>query len=354
MPLEPAPNATRPDMNTAVLLRSRPRGGASERDFEIVRTQVPEPGPGELLVRTLLLSLDPYMRDLMNEVAYDTPVEIGQVMTGEVVAEVVRSDVSSIPVGSLVTAWVGWQEYGVVAADAVRIVHPNGLPPSTALGILGMTGFTAYVGLFEIGRPKPGETVVVAAAAGAVGSAVAQLAKIAGARVLAIAGDPDKVEWLRSIGVDEVLSHRSPSFAADLEAMTPDGIDVYFENVGGAVWEAVEPLLNVGARVPVCGYIAHYDDDVQQPWIHDPAVLSHLAERDIVAEEFLVTDFEEHRERFLTEVGAWIEAGRLTYAEQVVDGLQNAPAALLGLLRGANLGKQLVRIAPDRRARQPR
>lgn len=329
------------------MLKSRPRGTASEQNFELVTRPIPEPGPGELLLRTMFLSVDPYMRDLMNAVAYDTPIKVGEVMRGEVVAQVVRSRVSTIPVGSLVTAWVGWQEYGVVSADKVRLVPPNGLPPSTALGVLGMTGLTAYAGLHEVGQPQPGDTVVVAAAAGAVGSTAVQLAKIAGARVVAIVGRPDKVEWLRTIGADEALNHRSPSFEAELRAATSEGIDVYFENVGGAVWEAVAPLLKRGARVPVCGYIAHYDHEVQHVWIHDRAVLANLTERNIVATEFLVTEFEEsHRERFLRDVTAWIEAGMLTYTEQFVDGLENAPTALLGLLSGANLGKQIVRVAP--------
>ncbi|MET0767812.1 MAG: NADP-dependent oxidoreductase, partial [Aeromicrobium sp.] len=232
--------------NTRVLLASRPHGEPVAENFRLETTPLPVPGEGEVLLRTIYLSLDPYMRGRMSAAkSYAAPVEVGDVMVGGAVAEVVESRDDSLAVGDIVLAYLGWQTHGVQPAGAVRRIDPSRAPISTALGVLGMPGFTAYAGLLEIGRPQPGETVVVAAAAGPVGSAVGQIARIKGARAVGIAGGPEKVAYLEEIGFDVALDHRSPTFAQDLEAAVPDGIDVYFENVGGHVWDAVLPLLNL-------------------------------------------------------------------------------------------------------------
>ena len=252
--------------NTRVLLASRPHGEPTSDNFRIESVSIPQPAEGEVLLRTIYLSLDPYMRGRMSAAkSYVAPVELGAVMEGGTVAEVVESRDDSLRPGDFVLSHVGWQSYGVAAAKHVRKLDPARAPISTALGILGMTGFTAYAGLLEIGKPQPGETVVVAAAAGPVGSAVGQIARIKGARAVGIAGGPDKVAWLEELGFDVALDHRSPTFVDDLKAAVPDGIDVYFENVGGHVWDAVLPHLNTYARVPVCGLVAHYNETELPP-----------------------------------------------------------------------------------------
>jgi NADPH-dependent curcumin reductase CurA len=251
------------DKNVQVRLASRPVGRPTGDNFTITEGPLPVPRDGEVLLRTRYLSLDPYMRGLMSDAPnYVPPVEIGAVMVGGTIGEVVESNSPDLKPGDVVLAYSGWQTYEATPASLVRRLDPdNGVQLTTALGVLGMPGFTAYAGLTQIGQPKAGETVVVAAASGPVGATVGQLAKILGARAVGIAGGPQKVAYVQSLGFDAALDHRSPTFEADLAAATPAGIDVYFENVGGHVWDAVFPRLNQFARVPVCGLVAFYNMD---------------------------------------------------------------------------------------------
>ena len=337
-------------LNTRILLASRPHGEPTADNFRVESVPLPEPAEGEVLLRTIYLSLDPYMRGRMNAGrSYAAPVEVGAVMEGGTVAEVIESRDPSLSVGDIVLAHVGWQSYGVAAAKHVRRLDPAHAPVSTAVGVLGMPGFTAYAGLLEIGKPQAGETVVVAAAAGPVGSAVGQIARIKGARAVGIAGGPEKVAYLRELGFDVALDHRSPTFAADLKAAVPDGIDVYFENVGGQVWDAVMPLLNDFARIPVCGLVAHYND-TEMPTGPDrlPRFMSMILTRRITMQGFIQTQFvDSHYKDFQREAAGWIADGSLRYTEDVVEGLENAPEAFFGMLHGANFGKLLVRVGDD-------
>ena len=249
------------DQNRRIVLASRPVGEPKPTDFRLESAPASEPGPGQVLLRTLWLSLDPYMRGRMSDAkSYAKPVGIGEVMTGGIVGEVVRSSDPKFAPGDLALGMGGWQEYAVVDGKELRKVDPAAAPPSTALGVLGMPGMTAYTGLLNIGQPKPGETVAVAAATGPVGSLVGQIAKLRGCRAVGIAGGADKCRALiEEFGFDAAVDHRAPDFPEKLKAACPKGIDVYFENVGGAVWDAVFPLLNDFARIPVCGLIANYN-----------------------------------------------------------------------------------------------
>jgi NADPH-dependent curcumin reductase len=336
----------RPLENTQVLLASRPTGVPTVDNFRIASAPIPRLGPGEVLLRTIFLSLDPYMRARMNAGgSYAAPVEVGSVMTGGTVSEVCASNHDDFEIGDVVLAHCGWQKFGVQPGAELRKLDPDVAPVSTALGVLGMPGFTAYAGLAEIGRPKAGETVVVAAASGPVGSTVGQLARIAGARVVGIVGGQRKVEHIRELGFDEALDHRAADFGTQLERATPDGIDVYFENVGGRVWEKVFPRLNLYARVPVCGLVATYNG-TETPVGPDPGTfMSTVLRKSLYIRGFIQTEFVAvHSERFLIEASQWIRDGSLRYREDIVDGLENAPAAFLGMLRGENFGKLIIRV----------
>ncbi len=311
---------------------------------------MPTPGDNEVLLRTIYLSLDPYMRGRMNDAkSYAAPVEIGAVMEGGTVAEVIESNDPSLSPGDFVLSHLGWQAYGVARASHVRKLDPARAPISTAVGVLGMPGFTAYAGLLEIGRPKPGETVAVAAASGPVGSAVGQIARIKGARTIGIAGGPDKVAYLKELGFDVGLDHRSPTFRDDLKAAAPDGIDVYFENVGGAVWDAVSPRLNTYARVPLCGLVATYNDTgLPEGPDRSRAMMAAILTKSITIRGFIQNEFvKTHYADFQRDVSAWIREGDFAYREDIVDGLDNAPEAFFGMLKGKNFGKLLVQVGPD-------
>ncbi|WP_028661113.1 NADP-dependent oxidoreductase [Nocardioides insulae] len=338
---------TSTETNTRVLLRSRPVGEPTADDFEIVREPVPQPAAGEVLVRTSYLSLDPYMRGRMSAAeSYAAPTGLGEVMPAGTVGEVVDSRDPSLEVGDVVLAYGGWQAYAAVPARQVRKLDPALAPVSTALGVLGMPGFTAYAGLTVLGRPQPGETVVVAAATGPVGATVGQLAKIHGARAVGIAGGPEKVAHLEELGFDAAIDHRAADFTEQLAAATPDGIDVYFENVGGAVWDAVLPRLNLYARVPVCGLVAHYNE-TEAPAGPDrsAALMRHVLNKSLTIRGFIQTEFvPEHHDRFLAEMGRWVTEGDVGYREDIVDGLENAPEAFIGLLKGRNFGKLIIRL----------
>lgn len=333
-----------------IVLASRPEGRPTAENFRLETVPTPEPQDGEVLLRTRYLSLDPYMRGRMSAAkSYAAPVEVDAVMEAGTVADVVESRSDDLAVGDVVLSYLGWQEYGVAPARQVRRLDPDRAPVSTALGVLGMPGFTAYAGLLQIGRPQPGETVVVAAAAGPVGSAVGQIARIHGARAVGIAGGPEKVAWLRELGFDAALDHRSPTFKDDLRAAVPDGIDVYFENVGGAVWSAVLPLLNPFARVPVCGLAAQYNaTSLPDGPDRTPALMRAVLTKSLTLRGFIQNEFvKEHYRDFLADMSGWVADGRVRYREDVVDGLENAPKAFVGMLEGANFGKQLVRLADD-------
>jgi hypothetical protein len=329
--------------NRRILLKNRPTGLPSTSDFELVEGPVPEPGEGEVLTRTLFLSLDPYMRGRMSAAkSYAKPVELGEVMAGGTVGEVVASRHESFAPGDIVVGQGGWQDYAVLPGALLRKLDPRLAPVSTALGILGMPGMTAYVGLLDIGRPKPGETVVVSAASGAVGSVVGQIAKIHGCRVVGVAGGKAKTDYVvEELGFDAAVDHRSPDLPDALAAACPKGVDVYFENVGGATQKAVWPLLNDFARVVVCGLIAHYNDPTPPP---GPPMLDVLRKR-LAVQGFIVSDRSHRQADFLRDVGAWLQAGKLKYREDVVVGLEKAPEAFIGLLQGKNFGKLVVKVA---------
>ncbi len=330
-------------INRQILLKSRPEGAPGLDNFELTATPVPEPGDGEVLMRTLYLSLDPYMRGRMSAAkSYATPAAVGQPMVGGTVGEIVESRHPDYAVGDIVVGRGGWQDYAILRGAELRKLDPAAAPVSIALGVLGMPGMTAYVGLLEIGQPKPGETVVVAAASGAVGSVVGQIARIKGCRAVGIAGGADKCRFVADeLGFDACVDHRAPDLAQRLAAACPDGVDVYFENVGGAVQQTVWPLLNDFARVPVCGLIAQYNATAAVP---GPDMITVLRKR-LLVRGFIVSDFATKQADFLRDVGEWVRTGRLKYREDIVDGLENAPASFLGLLQGRNFGKLLVRVA---------
>lgn len=335
--------------NRRIVLVSRPRGRPVPGDFRLETSPIPEPRDGEVLLRTLYLSLDPYMRNLMDEkgTAYSPPVGLGAPMVGGTVSRVAASKHPQFRVGDLVLGQVGWQDYGLAPGQDLAPLGEMERP-SLALGGLGMPAFTAYVGLLDIGRPEPGETVVVAAATGAVGSVVGQIAKLKGARVIGIAGGIDKCRHaVEELGFDACVDRRDPRFAARLAAACPEGIDVYFENVGGAVFDAVLPLLNIRARVPVCGFIAHYNDEAQTSGGDRlPAVTETVLGKRIRMEGFIILDHYAARfESFRRDMGEWLDAGRVKAREHVIEGLENAPAGLMGLLEGHNFGKVVVRVA---------
>jgi NADPH-dependent curcumin reductase CurA len=331
------------DINRQIVLRSRPERTPGLDNFALVQGPVPEPGEGEVVMRTRWLSLDPYMRGRMSAAkSYAKPVEIGQPMVGGTVGEITASRNPGFSAGDIVLGYGGWQDYACSNGGGLRKLDPTAAPVTTALGVLGMPGMTAYAGLLEIGRPKPGETVVVAAASGAVGSVVGQIAKIKGCRAIGIAGGADKCRYVvEALGFDACIDHRAADFARQLEAACPTGIDVYFENVGGAVQQAVWPLLNDFARIPVCGLIAQYNAAAPMP---GPDMFSVLRKR-LTVRGFIVWDFAAREPDFLRDVGDWVRTGRLKYREDIVDGLENAPAAFLGLLEGRNFGKLLVKVS---------
>src|SRR2546422_10505216 len=338
--------------NRRVLLKSRPVGEPRPADFEIVDAPVPTVGDEEILCRTIYLSLDPYMRGRMSDVkSYTAPVELGQPMVGGTVGEVVKSRDAAFTPGDFVLSYGGWQAYHVAKAAGARVgpfgplkLDPQAAPISTALGILGMPGLTAYVGLYDIAQPKPGETVVVSAAAGAVGSVVGQLAKIRGCRVAGIASTKEKCgHVLKDLDFDACVSYRVPDLGAVLRDACPNGIDVYFDNVGGDVLKAVLKNVNPFARIPLCGIISQYNATEMPP---GPNMAPVLVNR-VTIRGFIVSDHGDRRPQFLADCGRWMREGKLKYREDVVEGLDRAPEAFIGLLRGANVGKMLVKVGPD-------
>jgi NADPH-dependent curcumin reductase CurA len=304
-----------------------------------------------MLIRSIYLSLDPYMRGRMNAgKSYARPVDVGEVMEGRAVGEVVESQHPNYSAGDVVVAPIGWQEYMSSDGAGVQKIDPSLGPISLALGVLGMPGLTAYTGLLNIGQPRPGETLVVAAASGAVGSAVGQIGKIRGCRVVGIAGGGEKCRFVKEeLHFDDCLDHRQADLAARLKAACPAGIDIYFENVGGPVFEAVLPLLNDFARIPICGLIAHYNaTELPSGPDHLPLVMKDTLIKRLTFRGFIVRDFASQYPQFLEEMGRWIQEGKIKYREDITDGLENAPRELIGLLRGENFGKKIIRVSAER------
>jgi hypothetical protein len=331
--------------NREVRLRRRPVGEPAPDDFELVETPVPPVGEGQILRRTIYLSLDPYMRGRMSDApSYAKSVDLGQRMVGATVSQVIESRHPAFAMGDYVAGSDGWQMLGVSDGTDLRKLDPAVAPISTAVGVLGMPGLTAYVGLLDIGKPKPGETVVVSAASGAVGAVVGQIAKIKGCRVVGVAGAREKCDYVvRELGFDACVSHQSQTLFDDLKAACPNGIDVYFENVGGAVFAAVIRLMNVGARIPLCGLISQYNAPTPPP---APNLRPFLTKRAML-QGFIIFDHAHRQSAFLEECGAWVRSGQIKYREDIVEGLEHAPAALIGLLKGTNFGKLLVRVSAD-------
>lgn len=340
--------------NRRIMLAARPRGAPTLADFRIETRPVPVPAAGQVLLRTLYLSLDPYMRNRMDAQGtdYAPPIALGDAMPGGTVSRVVASRHPAFAPGQLVLAQAGWQDYALSDGSDLQPLGAMA-QPSFALGGLGMPGFTAYVGLLDIGRPRPGETVVVAAATGAVGAVVGQLARLQGARVVGIAGGADKCRHaVEALGFDACLDRHAPQLAERLRQACPAGIDVYFENVGGEVLDALLPLLNTGARVPVCGFIAHYNDGEAAMPAADrlPRLLATVLQKRVQLQGFVILDHYAGRHvAFLRDMQAWVGAGRVRLHEDRVVGLGQAPAAFIGLLQGRNFGKLVVQVedAPD-------
>jgi NADPH-dependent curcumin reductase CurA len=336
------------ETNRQIQLSARPHGAPKPADFRLAQAAVPSPAEGEVLLRTLYLSLDPYMRGRMSEgPSYAPPVELDTPMVGGTVCRVEQSRLANYAEGDLVLAYSGWQDYAVSDGTGLMKLDPEMEHPSLALGVLGMPGFTAYMGLLDIGQPQPGETVAVAAATGAVGSVVGQIAKLKGCRVVGIAGGTEKCRVaVEELGFDACIDHRAGNLDEQLAVACPDGIDVYFENVGGKVFDAVLPLLNTKARVPLCGLIAHYNVTELPPGPDRLSLLTKtILTKRIKMQGFIIfDDYAPRYGEFAAEMAAWVKAGKIRVREDVVDGLEAAPQAFIGLLEGRNNGKLVIRV----------
>ncbi len=336
--------------NRQIILAKRPAGMPDSSHLPLVEAPMPEPGDGEVLVRTIYLSLDPYMRGRMSAAkSYAASVAEGAVMEGQTVGQVVSSRHDDFAKGDFVLAPGGWQAYAAVAGKQLRKLDTHAAPISTALGLLGMPGFTAYVGLEEIGKPQSGETVVVSAAAGAVGQVVGQIARIKGCRVVGVAGADDKCRHVvETYGFDACVNYKADDFVDQLAAACPNGIDVYWENVGGKVFEAAMGLVNDFARIPVCGRIAHYNDS-EAPAGPDrlPGFMGRILVKRLLFKGFIQFDYAYRRKDFARDMSAWVRAGEVCYQEDIVEGLENAVNAFQGLLSGRNRGKLLIQVGDD-------
>ncbi|AOR60348.1 NADP-dependent oxidoreductase [Pectobacterium parmentieri] len=338
-------------INRRVVLAQRPHGAPTQENFRLEQQAVPSVETGQVLLRTVFLSLDPYMRGRMSDApSYAKPVELNDVMVGGTISRVAESKHPDYQAGDWVLSYSGWQDYVLSDGKGLTNLGQSPTNPSYALGVLGMPGFTAYMGLTDIGQPKAGETLVVAAATGPVGATVGQVGKLKGCRVVGVAGGAEKCRYaVEALGFDICLDHRADDFAEQLKQACPQGIDIYFENVGGKVFDAVLPLLNTSARIPVCGLVSGYN----ATGLPDgPDRLSLLAgtilKKRIRMQGFIIFDDYGHRfDEFWKEVSPWVAQGKIKYREEVVDGLENAPEAFIGLLHGRNFGKLVVRVGPD-------
>jgi NADPH-dependent curcumin reductase len=336
------------NVNRRLVLAERPQGAPDENTMRLETGAVPVPGAGEMLLRTEYLSLDPYMRGRMSAApSYAPPVEIGAVMVGGTVSEVVSSNLDAFAPGDKVLSFNGWQDYALSDGTGVTPLGRNPEQPSWALGIMGMPGFTAWAGLTKIGMPKAGETLVVAAATGPVGATVGQIGKILGCHVVGIAGGAQKcASAVEELGFDACIDHKADDFAAQLQAVVPDGIDIYFENVGGKVFDAVLPLLNKNARVPVCGLVSLYNaTSLPEGPDRTALLMGALLRKQITMRGFIIfEEFAPLYPEFAAIMTGWLKEGRIQYREEIIDGLENAPDAFGGLLKGENFGKRVIRV----------
>ena len=333
--------------NTQILLSSRPQGWVTPENFKTVYNPVPDVQDGYIVVRNLWLSLDPYMRGRMNDVkSYTPPFQLGEVLQGQAVSEVVASKHNDFSSGDLVTGMFGWENYSLARGDGVRrLERQRGIPLSYYLSILGVTGLTAYVGLFDIGNLQAGDKVFVSAAAGAVGSAVGQLAKLKGCRVVGTAGSDEKIDYLKNdLGFDDAFNYKTAPLNQALKETCPDGIDLNFENVGGDILEAVFNHMNDFGRMAVCGMVSHYNDETPRPGPHN---LPLITSKRLRLQGFIVSDHLERTPSFTEELSGWIKDGKVTQRETVAAGIENAPEAFIGMLKGDNIGKQLVKVGEE-------
>lgn len=327
-----------------IRLVARPRGFPDEELFEIAESPIPEPSDGQVLIRNAYFSVDPYMRPRMNDVrSYVAPFTLGEAMTGGAVGRIAVSRSPRHAEGDWVVHQLGWREWALSDGSGLRPIDPAAAPVSTSLGVLGMPGFTAWYGLFEIGRPKEGETIFVSGAAGAVGSAVAQMARIAGCHVLGSAGSSEKVAWIRELGCDAAFDYRERSPREALADLAPDGIDIYFDNVGGDHLEAAIGALRTYGRVVACGSISRYNDAEPTP---GPRNMFMVVTKRLRLQGYIITDHGDRFGEFARQATEWVRDGRLQYRETIVEGIENAPSAFLGLLLGQNIGKMLVAVGP--------
>jgi NADPH-dependent curcumin reductase CurA len=328
-----------------IRLVARPQGFVGEDLFEVAETPIPDPADGQILIRNAYFSVDPYMRPRMNDVrSYVAPFTLGEAMTGGAVGQVVASRNSRYAEGEWVVHQLGWREWALSDGAALRRLDPSAAPVSTALGVLGMPGLTAWYGLFVLGAPKEGETVFVSGAAGAVGSAAGQMARIAGCRVVGSAGSAEKLEWLRELGFDHVFDYREQRPHSALATLAPEGIDIYFDNVGGEHLEAAIGALRTYGRIVACGSISRYNDAAPSP---GPRNMFMVVTKRLRMQGYIITDHFDRFGEFAREAAEWVRDGRLRYRETIVDGIENAPRAFLGLFHGENIGKMLVKVGPD-------
>lgn len=336
-------------INRRYVLAQRPQGMPSDQDFRLEKVAQPEPEQGQVLLRTLYLSLDPYVRGRLDDApSYSPPLAIGDVICGGTICRVEQSQHPDYQVGDLVLAYTGWQDYALSDGEGLQKLDANMAHPSYALGLLGMPGFTGYMGLTDIGNPQAGEAVVVAAATGAVGSVVGQVAKLRGCRAVGIAGGVEKCRYaVEKLGFDVCIDHRAPDFAHQLKQACDKGIDVYYENVGGAVFDAVLPLLNTKARIPVCGMISQYNghhSDHQQDRL--PLFMSTILKKRMRVEGFIISqDYGDRYPEFYAQMSTWLAQGKIVFKEDIVDGLENSITAFQGLLSGKNFGKLIIKVA---------
>ena len=334
-----------PTRSREIRLAARPRGAPVATDFQLAEVELPDPAEGEFLVRNAYVSVDPYMRGRMNETkSYVPPFALGEALRGGAVGRVVATRNDRWPEGAWVQHDLGWREAAVLDGRGARVVDPAVAPVSTALGVLGMTGLTAYVGIVDIGGVGEGDVVFVSGAAGAVGSVAAQLARVRGARVIGSAGTPDKVAWLGELGLDAAFDYRETDTRTALRELAPDGIDVYFDNVGGETLEAAIGSMRLRGRIVACGSISRYNATEALP---GPRNLFMVVTKRLRMQGFIVSDHADRFPAFLAEVAPLVADGTIVHRETIVDGIERAPEAFIGLLEGANVGKMLVRVGPE-------
>jgi NADPH-dependent curcumin reductase CurA len=338
-------------MNTKILLNERPHGEPNLGNFKTVQEDIRTPKDGEVLLKTIYMSLDPYMRGRMNDAkSYAKPVEIGEVMEAGALSQVIESKSNLFKVGDFVEGRTGWQDNPTVNEKELRLIDPEMAPLSTSIGVLGMPGTTAYVGMHNFAKPKEGETLVVSAASGAVGATVGQIGKIYGCRVIGVAGTDDKCEFTKTeLGFDDCVNYKDPNFKEKLKSACPNGVDIYWENVGGVTFDTVMPLLNDYARIPVCGLISLYNATSIKGGEKDrlPLLFRQILTKRMMIKGFIVFNHYDQREESILALSKWIREGKIKYKEDFVEGLENAPNAFIGLLNGKNFGKLVVKVNPD-------